>query len=1534
TTTPSSEDDLDPGINITVIGNVTDNTTNLDTVILQYKLTTDTTYTNFTMVYNITSGFFNAWFNATTAGTYNLRMLANDSAGNYNYTEDVNITVQYDRTWTRTPSIFTTISAASNQNVTIGNLTINNTGDYEMIFNISSNSTTTIYNQTSQFNLSAKESITIQINETAPTNGTKTIKLNTTSSPNGDPISQTTTGSIVVAPGQPILVATITTPSTESRTVTQGDTGVAFTANIQNVGEADASNVTFFFTFPNDWTVTFGSTSVHYNTLSSGATEENTIEVTIPSTASTGIKNFTANATAYNSSGGNLDAVGLIFSDSVTVTVNAVSQPLAPGTGDTGDTGGAATGGASGGGGGGGGGGGAPSLSKKIVGKELIESEEAFELVRGLSDSFILRVTNVYEEVEMYDVMIDVEGYLSQYLSISPIRITRILPGQTKEFIVTVTSPSYMNKGNYPLEFTITADLRGQKITMLPGGSTVTSFIEKALTEKRFVTLNILEVSRSDAEFNLKEAETNLADMDHAEFPTNNAARLLEDAKKALEDKNYEEAKRLSDLIAKLHEDAFAADDLINEVKEKIRQAEENGIDVSEAKSMLNLAIAAFERGDFEAALTRAKDAQLTELLLSKGKINYLKLIKQYWWAVLIAAMALLFAAVLVYRRFIIILIKRRLEDIDKEESTLHNLIRELQEKRYNTNKMSSAEYHRQMFNHETRLTDIRKLRLSLISKREKLTDAADEIKRLHAEDDELIRKIRLLQTNYYIKKKITTKTYSARLEEFKSRRTDIENNVAVLEAKLGKKEKVREQFRKRTEKEKEMIIDWIHNSSNFISSLLFRKGSGSAAQKRQSHKRPIAVKRLLNKGMLFVAIPLFTLSSAIGLLYLVYERIIDLVPLLSIFINILLGISLLSVIMSLGVLVKVPLRIIKERLSKIDIKPEPTNATKIDIWSKQDSWFKTIKQDMNKISTSMKNKLNTLKGLPDLKILTRSALVFSSIAVISAIAYIIYQSNRSSTLSKIGDGLLSPPSINEGMMIIFILLFALMAVLFLLNIYDRDKGKKIIINLNSDRFKRLFKRKKQSTKKQIGHIGSKLNESTKEHLRIHPIFKELDNRIKEKVKQEKQPKKSSFLDSFPKKQKISQALLDEIESKVQESEKEYHNAQDIFEELDREINKKSETHEEVTKPTQEIEQTLPRIKEDRYYTDIKGYAEQPTIKEKETSLTQKQIAEVESKLEESVKKHPSVEDLFKELDEKPRQKINPKFAWFQIKKSEKPSAKEQTGQIESKSNESPDKSSNQSSNHKSTVEHIFKKLGGIEQRKHDDQHTTINIEKPKQIEPINISTPRSTPRSSYNPAETQTNHTVGSLVEQTRIFARAKDKKAILRSLRDQHKIDELKSDSRLSDYKFGIKKPVIFEKKNPKRVLPGTRLDIRANTPHVDSTPQFGIKKPIKRDLLINNKPTTPIMHTSHRHDLQSLRRYHESKLAIYEADNHKPTPIHTTNESSNSHTHLDLRTLEKNDDLKTDHLHNKKIVPKIIPKSHSKKSILRNLKEVYEK
>ncbi|MBI4151216.1 hypothetical protein HY492_03755, partial [Candidatus Woesearchaeota archaeon] len=858
TTTPSVADDLDPGLNISVFGSVNDNITAISAVLLAYKLSNDTNYGNITLSYNITSDKYEGNFNATVNGTYNLRLTANDTAGNTGTSNLVNRSVQFEHTWTVSPTTLGPYSRTAGQVNNLGNLTFNNTGDFTLSFSINSSRNTTTYNSSTNFTLASKETTAITVNETAPADGTQitTLTINATG---GDPARQNVTGTIIVAPGQPILSATITTPSTATVAVTQGDTGVAFAATLENIGEGNASNVSFTFAIPSDWILTFGSTQINISELNPSDTLDNDFEVTIPSDATTGTFTITANATGVNGSGAPLENNSLVFGDTVSVTVSAPATLGSPASSGGGAAPSSTSASSTGGGGG-------ISRAANGVQASTIETSDTIAVTRGNGISTPVHIANLWNNSFMQDITLDVTGYLAGYTLISPSpdpvtrievethlqlpqqftlprvgthiftltkaapdKVTATLQSQPQTIELTKGQPRYVDldddrKGDIVIELLDATDstariaaysVQDYTAVRLPFGSildyaldvyapsyllqqdytlqlkisaqlvSVDGTVTRPMTEYRTLQFLVREVAEEDAQALLDAARNDVRAMDAAGFNIIEAQNILDKAAQAFAAGDYDAIAQSATLIARLHDDAFAAHDLLLAVNQSVERAAAQWLTTPQTTSALQLATLAFERGDYAIALKRAKNAQLLYVLETKNRVNLIKFVIDHWGTVLLAALALAIILYAAYKRLSAALIEQRLRNINHEEQTIQELLQETQKRYLKDRAISATQYARYTQQYENRLTELRQLRVHLRNTRVAIMKLAQELRNIKREKIDIHDLLTVNQTDYFVKHSISRRKFADTEARNRTRRNELEQEEALLESKL-----------------------------------------------------------------------------------------------------------------------------------------------------------------------------------------------------------------------------------------------------------------------------------------------------------------------------------------------------------------------------------------------------------------------------------------------------------------------------------------------------------------------------------------------------------------------------------------------------------------------------------------------------------------------------------------------------------------------------------------------------------------------------
>ncbi|MEM5784451.1 MAG: LamG-like jellyroll fold domain-containing protein, partial [Candidatus Aenigmatarchaeota archaeon] len=485
---PDSENDLDPNINITIETNITDYT-GIDKVILQYKAENETEWKNLTMLndsYEIGKPikFYN---NVSLDFESNLhfRIYANDTLGNYNFSDEIIIPIFYDRTYIETIETNEENNVSRGftlSNINIANVTINNTGDFDMPitfyvqspFNFYCNDNPCVPTAPYTTSIPRGNSLKIIINVTMPAVGEYLIPLvlTTTHIPNQNIIKFTL---ISYAQGPYLYTKILTYP----QFVTRGNE-IFISSKIINYGSDNATDMTIRWVLPQGFTIINGEQEKYYGNLSNEIdnTIENNISLKIETNAKLGV-----NTIKIISSASNIQ-IPVEFSHSVDIFVNPLcinnSGVCEEGCSYLNDNdckyqeqipSGPASGPAQ-----------ALSPAQK---QKIFQTEEIYHITRGKEKNFTLKVENPFS----YPLSIDsikISGLLAQYLNIIP-KTALINTNDYKNFTILITAPAYFTKGEHKLTFEISGSVKE------PGNVTF------RFSDTRYVTLIVHEYTREDA---------------------------------------------------------------------------------------------------------------------------------------------------------------------------------------------------------------------------------------------------------------------------------------------------------------------------------------------------------------------------------------------------------------------------------------------------------------------------------------------------------------------------------------------------------------------------------------------------------------------------------------------------------------------------------------------------------------------------------------------------------------------------------------------------------------------------------------------------------------------------------------------------------------------------------------------------------------------------------------------------------------------------------------------------------------------------
>lgn len=764
TNSPSDTDGIDPNTVITVYANISERFGT--TAVLQYKQSGAGTWTNATMT-NASANYYNASFTASINGIWNYRIYANDSFGHSNTSSQYNLSAEYDYTWARSPADFGIKSGFLGETQSIGLLTINNTGDYTLNFDLGNNAPNGMsYNYTEPFDLAAG---TVRfINITATYGSTireddVTITIDATTA-DASPSNATSNVTLASYAGGPYFDVKITSYSTAANQ----SSNMSLSAYVKNAGNQTSTNTWLNFSLPAGWSNISGNMTYYIGNLSADSTFYSNITVNISSSASAGVATIMAIAACNEN---------ITDNDTKSVTVSCSSSDSVCGTGCTYLTDSDCTqetvtlSGGSGGGGGAAGGG-----TTIIIEKEEISYSQIVHIVRGERGKFSISVNNSFEGATLENITMDITGFLTQYLKISPLKLGGIGFRESKEFLVEVSVPSYLAHANYTLTGTITGNIK------YPNKN------PKDLLIKQYVLLIVHETSKEQATASLETAKQLINSLTEKGISLKKAQKMLTEAENSIKADEYESASVLTEQIINIVAKAEESGKLIAAISEGIKNAEHFGLKADETKNILNLAKAAFEREDFETALTRAKEAEVLIALETEGKINIANFVIRNWYYILASIFMLSLASVAGYRQVSISLSAGRLESLAKEESGIAKLMKEAQKNAFEDKEITLSDYYREMLQYEERLRKIRIKRARIRSRRAGALSMKEEIKNLETESAEVLGLLKKAQENYFEKGNITKVKYEDEKESARTRLAEIEEAKALLEARIREK--------------------------------------------------------------------------------------------------------------------------------------------------------------------------------------------------------------------------------------------------------------------------------------------------------------------------------------------------------------------------------------------------------------------------------------------------------------------------------------------------------------------------------------------------------------------------------------------------------------------------------------------------------------------------------------------------------------------------------------------------------------------------
>jgi uncharacterized membrane protein len=761
---PSSIDNLDPNATVTINSTFVEYSV-LDRVYIYYRNNDSGSWSawNNSEMFNISQENYNYTYEGNFTPLYNTEyqyyVSANDTSSNAENSSTYNLSIYYDYTWNLIDNL-TANSGVFDTNISLGNVTLNNTGDYSLSFIGSAG----VYgarifingsqaNTNPQFEVENGTALVLDITgttrESGQTEGTDSVTV-TFSNSTANPTSDAATVSLVTISGGPFLHTEITQ---YNQTINLGDTGMVLTSRVTNLGNETATNTNVTFSIPSGWNTQYSLTS-NLGNLTEGSPGEYSITVDVPSSADTGAQTVTANSICSENKNGTA---------SVVVTV---IDPNAGGGDTPGDSGGSS----------GGGGGGGNSLDTEESSR-FFSSEDSFELVRGEDQTFVIQLENPYGDAILRNLDITLDGFSEDYIYFYPNRIEELGVEESENITVEITAPGYFTKGKYDLKFTFEGDL-------VKNASTTIDF-----KYDKDVILYLFDVSRADAVDYRAKAISYLEEMREKGYVVQEMESLFGQLDTNYDNLEFGIVKELFKQIDDLYSAAVNSAEGIIELEEAIEEAEKRLIPVDDTKRLVHLAKSSFERGNYFNSLERVKEAKLTLAIESSGKF-----FKEMRYAMKenpgettagFGAFGVSVVGLSLFGRWRYL--KRKLKKLGEEENLLTELMRAVQIEVFERAKMSMKEYGESMIQYEERFGKIIADKITFESKKNNLLKFKAKRKRLNEERESLTKIMAETQEAYITKGKFETRIYENMLKSYSTRLSDVEEQLALLDVKKAR---------------------------------------------------------------------------------------------------------------------------------------------------------------------------------------------------------------------------------------------------------------------------------------------------------------------------------------------------------------------------------------------------------------------------------------------------------------------------------------------------------------------------------------------------------------------------------------------------------------------------------------------------------------------------------------------------------------------------------------------------------------------------
>jgi hypothetical protein len=421
-----------------------------------------------------------------------------------------------------------------------------------------------------------------------------------------------------------------------------------------------------------------------------------------------------------------------------------------------------------------------PAAPKKVE-KALTTSQQnqlfntlaTYELVRGKDSTFNLTITNPLES-DLENVSVAVSGYLYQYLKLEPAFIDRIAAGRNRTVKITIEAPKYFSEGTFTLYF----DITGVSISQAED-----AIVRTDVKERRTVELRIFEMTREKAFELIAEANRIKQQMQEAGLYYGQMANLFEDSQASYNAGKFASLSSNLQKMRDLRNSALVAKERLRLLKEKLDLAESEDFKTPQSTRLYSLAASAFERGDYENAMMRIGEAELTYALETNQGFSLASFARKYWPQLSAGFLILLAVTFIVFVDIRFWMIDNELSQLTNEENIVLGLIKEVQNDYFERGKLSTSEYTASVEQYDSRLSKIIERKVQLETIKKNYFNFKGRSARLKEEKGRLEELIRELQRGYLEEGKIETRVYENRMKSYVARLSEVEEELALNEA-------------------------------------------------------------------------------------------------------------------------------------------------------------------------------------------------------------------------------------------------------------------------------------------------------------------------------------------------------------------------------------------------------------------------------------------------------------------------------------------------------------------------------------------------------------------------------------------------------------------------------------------------------------------------------------------------------------------------------------------------------------------------------